>query len=66
MIERPKIEGSQSKSTMGQALLPVSAVTKGSNPLSLLPKLAGGLGPGCPKTGWPLIAAMGSFKKLHD
>ena len=31
----------------------------------LLPKQAGGLGPGCPKTGCPLIAAMGSFQKLH-
>ena len=36
---------------MGQALLPVSAVTgEASNP-SLLPKQEGGLGSECPKTG---------------
>ena len=41
------------------------AVKKGSNPLLLLLKQAGGRGPGYPKTGCPLIAAMGSFRKLH-
>ena len=42
----------------GQALSPASA---GLNPLSLLPKQVGGLGPGCPKTSCPPIAAIGSF-----
>ena len=65
MIERPKLEGSQSQGTLGQALLPVSAVTKGSNPLSLLPKQAEGFGPECPKTGCPLISAFLSFHELH-
>ena len=61
MILWPQLEGNQSYGTLGQALPPVSAVTKGSNPLSLLPKQAGGLGQGCSRTGCPLIAAMGSF-----
>jgi len=52
-------------STLSQALPPVWAVTKGSNPLLLLPKQVGGLGLWCPKTGYPLNAAMGSFQKLH-
>ena len=61
MIQWPKLEGSQSKGTMGQALLPVSAVTtEDSNP-SLLPKQAERLGPRCLKRGCPLIAVMGSF-----
>ena len=50
IIARPKLEGSQSLGTMGQALAPVSAVTtEDSNPL-LLPKQAVGFGPGFPKT----------------
>ena len=65
MIPWPKLEGSQSRGTMGQALLPLSAVTNGSNPLKLKPKQARGLGPGCPKTGCPLILAMESFWELH-
>ena len=50
---------------MGQALPPVSAVTNGSNPLSLLPKQAEGLGPCCPKTVCPSNSPSGSFQKLH-
>ena len=50
---------------MGQALLPVQAVTNGSNPLSLLPKQAEGLGPCCPKTVCPSNSPSGSFQKLH-
>ena len=61
MILWPKLESSHSEGTMGQAFLPVSTVTKGSNPLLLLPKQVEGLGPWCYKTGCPLIAAMGSF-----
>jgi len=50
---------------MGQALLPVSTVTiEDSNP-SLLPKQAERLGLWCPKSGCPLISAMGSFQELH-
>jgi len=50
---------------MGQAFPPVSAGAKCSNPLSLLPKQAGGLGLWYLKTGCPLFSAMGSFKELH-
>jgi len=59
------IRGQSVFSTLSQALLPVLAETKGSNPLLLLPKQVGGLGLWCPKTGYPLNAAMGSFQKLH-
>ena len=62
MILWPQLEGSQSEGTLGQALLPISAVTKGLNPLSVMPKQRGWLGPGKPsKTNCPLIAAMRSF-----
>ena len=49
---------------MGRALLPVWAVTEGSNPLLLLPKQVGGLGPVWPKTGCPLFMALQSFQQL--
>jgi len=48
-------------STMCLALPPASAVTKGWNPLSLLPKQAGGLGLWCPKTVCPSFSPSGSF-----
>jgi len=47
MIHWANLKGRQFMGTMGQALLPVLAVTNSSNPLSLLPKQAGGLGPWC-------------------
>lgn len=50
---------------MDQALLPVSAVTNGSNRLLLLPKQAGGLGPWCPKTVCSSNSFSGSFQKLN-
>jgi len=53
----------QFKGTMGQALPPVLAVSNGSNPLSLQPKQAGGLGPCCPKTVCPSNSPNGSFQK---
>ena len=56
-----EIRGQPVLGTLGQALLPISAVTKEDSNPSLLPKLEGGLGLGCPKTGCPLIAAMESF-----
>ena len=62
MIPWAKLEGSQSQGTIGQALLPVSAVTKGSNPLSLLPKQGEGLGLWCPRCVCPPISIDG--KKL--
>ena len=46
MIGRPKLEGSQSLATVGQALRTILAVTKGSNPLSSLRKQKGGLAHG--------------------
>ena len=65
MIGRPKMEGSQSWCALGQAFLPVLAVTKeDSNPL-LHPKQEGGLGPECSKTGCPLFSALLSFQQLH-
>ena len=65
MIARPKIEDSQSYTTLGQALPPVLAVTNGSNPLLLLPKQAEGLGQSCPKTVCPSNFPSGSFQKLY-
>ena len=47
IIARPKIEGSQSFGTLGQALLPILAVTREDSNPSLLPKQAYRLGP------WP-------------
>ena len=65
MIPWPQLEGIQSWGTMGQAYSPVSAVTKGSNPLSLLPKQAGRLGPECPKAASPPFSALLSIQELH-
>ena len=65
MIPWADLKGRQFKGTIGQALPPVSAVTNGSNPLSLLPKQAEGLGPCCPKTVCPSNSPSGSFQKLH-
>ena len=45
----------------GSSLLSVLAVTREDSNPSLLPKQVEGLGPGCLKTGCPLIAAMKSF-----
>ena len=50
---------------MGQALPPVSAVTREDSNHSLLPKQAGGLGPWCPKTVCPSNSPSGSFEKLY-
>ena len=63
MIPWPQLEGSQFQGIQGQALLPVSAITKGSNPLSLLQKQA--KGPGCPKTGCSLFLALLSFHMVE-
>ena len=65
MIHWANLKGRQFQGNMGQALPPVSAVTNGSNPLSLLPKQAGGLGPCCPKTVCPSNSPSESFQKLH-
>ena len=61
MIHWAKMKGRQCWSTISQAIPPVLAVTKGSNPLSLLPKQAGGLGLWCPKTVCPSFSPSGSF-----
>ena len=45
--------------------MPVSAVTNGSNPLSLLPKQLGGIGPWFSKTVCPSNSPSGSFWKLY-
>ena len=65
MIARPKLFASHSYGTLGQALPPVSAVMKSAHPLSLSQKQEERLGPGCPKTGCPLILALLSFQQLH-
>ena len=44
---------------MGLALPPLLVATKGSNPLSLLPKQVEGLGPWCPKTVCPSFLPSG-------
>ena len=64
MIERPKIEGSQSQGILGQALSPLLAVTKEDSNPSLLLKQEGWLGPVytvCSKTDCPLFLALLTF-----
>ena len=61
MIHWANLEGRQFWDIMGQALMPVSAVTREDLNHLLLPKQAGGLGLGCPKTKCPLIAAIETF-----
>ena len=45
MFHWANLKGRQFEGNMGQALLPLSAVTREDSNLSLLPKQAGGLGP---------------------
>ena len=49
---------------MGQALPPVSVVTIGSNPFSLLPKQVEGLDPWCPKTVCPPFLPSGLIQRF--
>ena len=61
MIHWANLKGRQFWGTMGQALLPVSAVTREDSNHSLLPKQAEGLGLWCPKTVCPSNSPIGSF-----
>ena len=60
MIHWVNLKGRQFYGTLGQALPPVSAVTKGPNPLSLLLKQVGRLGPWCTKTVCPSNSPSGN------
>ena len=55
----------QPRRILRKSLLPISVMTKGSNPLSLLQNQDVGFGPGCLKTGCPLISVLQSFQQLY-